>query len=101
MRTIWLALAFVALAWSGAQAQALKKGDNLSITVLQDPKLDRNVVVDPQGQIAFPLAGHVRAAGLTPQALENVLRGKLRDSYKDEALDITVAVANSPPDTDD
>ena len=102
MRAVWLALAVVALAWSGAiEAQTLKKGDNLSITVLQDPKLDRTVVVDPLGEIAFPLAGHIRAAGLTPQALENVLRSKLRDDYKDQSLDITVAVANSPPDSDD
>jgi polysaccharide export outer membrane protein len=101
MRTVWLALVLVTLGWSAAEAQTLKKGDNLSISVLQDPKLDRNVVVDPQGEIAFPLAGHVHAQGITPQALEDVLRRKLRDNYKDEALDITVAVANSPPETDD
>jgi polysaccharide export outer membrane protein len=101
MRTVWLALVLVTLGWSAAEAQTLKKGDNLSISVLQDPKLDRNVVVDPSGEIAFPLAGHIRAAGLTPQALENVLRNKLRDDYKDQTLDITVAVANSPPETDD
>ena len=101
MRTVWLALVLVTLTWSAAEAQTLKKGDNLSISVLQDPKLDRNVVVDPLGEIAFPLAGHIRAAGLTPQALENVLKRKLRDNYKDEALDITVAVANSLPETDD
>jgi polysaccharide export outer membrane protein len=82
----------------GAGAQTLKSGDNLSITVLQDPKLDRNVVVDPIGEIAFPLAGHIRARGLTPQALENVLKGKLKGDYKDENLDVTVAVANSPKD---
>ena len=51
---------------SGANAQTLKSGDSLSISVLQDPKLDRNVVVDPSGEIAFPLAGHIRARGLTP-----------------------------------
>jgi polysaccharide export outer membrane protein len=101
MRTVWLALVLVTLGWSAAEAQTLKKGDNLSISVLQDPKLDRNVVVDPSGEIAFPLAGHIHAQGLTPQALENVLRQKLRDNYKDESLDITVAIANSPPDTDD
>lgn len=82
----------------GAGAQTLKSGDNLSITVLQDPKLDRNVVVDPSGEIAFPLAGHIRARGLTPQALENILKTKLKGNYKDENLDVTVAVANSPKD---
>ena len=83
---------------SGASAQTLKPGDSLSITVLQDSKLDRNVVVDPSGQIAFPLAGHIRARGLTPQAVENILKAKLKSNYKDENLDITVAVANSPKD---
>jgi len=83
---------------SGADAQTLKSGDSLSISVLQDPKLDRNVVVDPSGEIAFPLAGHIRARGLTPQALENVLKTKLQPNYKDDHLDITVAVANAPKD---
>jgi len=83
---------------SGASAQTLKSGDSLSISVLQDPKLDRNVVVDPSGEIAFPLAGHVRARGLTPQALENILKTKLQPNYKDDHLDITVAVANAPKD---
>jgi polysaccharide export outer membrane protein len=83
---------------SGAKAQTLKIGDSLSISVLQDPKLDRSVVIDPLGEIAFPLAGHVRARGLTPLALENILRTKLQPNYKDEHLDITVAVASAPKD---
>ena len=83
---------------TGASAQTLKSGDNLSITVLQDPKLDRNVTVDPSGEIAFPLAGHIRARGLTPLALENILKAKLKNNYKDENLDVTVAVASAPKD---
>src|ERR1700712_4857763 len=82
----------------GAYAQTLKSGDTLSISVLQDPKLDRSVTVDPSGEIAFPLAGHVRARGLTPLALENILKAKLKGNYKDDNLDVTVAVANSPKD---
>src|ERR1700712_4729541 len=81
-----------------ANAQTLKSGDTLSISVLQDPKLDRTVTVDPSGEIAFPLAGHIRARGLTPLALENILKAKLKNSYKDDNLDITVAVANAPKD---
>jgi polysaccharide biosynthesis/export protein len=83
---------------SEASAQTLKVGDTLSISVLQDPKLDRTVVVDPLGEIAFPLAGHIRARGLTPVALENILKSKLKANYKDDALDVTVAVANAPKD---
>ena len=83
---------------TGANAQTLKSGDSLSISVLQDPKLDRNVVVDPSGEIAFPLAGHVRARGLTPQALETILKNKIQPNYKDDHLDITIAVANAPKD---
>jgi polysaccharide biosynthesis/export protein len=94
-----LFLLFCLLAWvPGADAQTLKTGDSLSISVLQDSKLDRTVVVDPSGEIAFPLAGHIRARGLTPQALEKILKAKLQGNYKDENLDITVAVANSPKD---
>ena len=91
-----LALLFVAGLTTGALAQSIKPGDTLSISVLQDPKLDRNVVVDPSGEIAFPLAGHIRARGLTPQALENILKAKLKNNYKDENLDVTVAVASAP-----
>ena len=83
---------------TGANAQTLKSGDNLSISVLQDPKLDRNVTVDPSGEIAFPLAGHIRARGLTPLALENILKAKLKNNYKEENLDVTVAVASAPKD---
>jgi polysaccharide biosynthesis/export protein len=82
----------------GANAQTLKSGDTLTISVLQDPKLDRTVVIDPIGEIAFPLAGHIRARGLTPVALEGILKAKLKSNYKDDNLDITVAVANAPKD---
>src|SRR3954451_15293815 len=90
MRTI-LALLFLGGFATSAIAQTIKSGDNLSISVLQDPKLDRQVVVDPSGQIAFPMAGHIRARGLTPQAIENIIKEKLKPNYKDEALDVTVA----------
>src|ERR1700759_2113883 len=74
---------------------ALKPGDTLAISVLQDPKLDRSVVVDPNGQIAFPLAGHITAGGLTPQRLEKLLKNKLRRNYNDDDLDVTVALTNA------
>lgn len=76
-----------------AAAQALHAGDTLQITVLQDPTLNRQVVVGPDGMIAFPLAGHIRAGGMTPQALESVLKKRLKKNYN-SGLDITVALAS-------
>ncbi|WP_024343132.1 polysaccharide biosynthesis/export family protein [Bradyrhizobium japonicum] len=97
MRTVLLAL-MMAIFATPAPSQTLKPGDTLSITVLQDPKLDRNVVVDPLGEIAFPLAGRIRARGLTPLAVENMLKAKLKPNYKDDALDVTVALVSAPKD---
>jgi polysaccharide biosynthesis/export protein len=95
MRTLF-ALLFLCMAASAAQAQVtLKAGDSLNISVLQEPKFDRTVVVDPNGQIAFPLAGHITADGLTPQKLEKVLKARLQRNYKDGEIDVTVALANS------
>ena len=74
-------LVFLGLASPAAFAQTIKVGDNLSISVMQDSKLDRTVVVDPSGQIAFPLAGHFRVSGLTPQA-----RGKYPQREAEEQL---------------
>lgn len=74
-------------------SQALQSGDVIEISVYQDPKLNRQVVVGPTGSISFPLAGHLQAGGMTPQGLERALRGRLRGKYADE-LDITVSVVS-------
>jgi polysaccharide export outer membrane protein len=74
-----------------AVAQALQPGDMIAISVYQDSKLDRQIVVGPGGYISFPLAGQIRAEGMTPQSLEKALRSKLRDKYAGN-LDITVSL---------
>jgi polysaccharide export outer membrane protein len=90
-----MCLALCAFATS-AHAQEIQAGDTLQISVWQDPKLDRQVVVSPEGMIAFPLAGHIKAAGITPQALENLLRARLQKNYAGK-LDITVSLAAVNP----
>jgi polysaccharide export outer membrane protein len=84
---------------SHAEAQTLRSGDTIDVSVWQDSKLDRRVVIGPTGMISFPLAGHIRAGGLTPQALENVLRNRLKPNYTDR-LDITVALVGNDKDED-
>src|SRR5262249_21281567 len=84
---ILLALLLLLCAFStGAHAQALQAGDTLSISVYQDPKLDRQVVIGPTGMISFPLAGEIPASGLTPGPLVENLKTKVekkitRDPY--------------------
>jgi polysaccharide export outer membrane protein len=88
---ILLALVFLCGFWASAGAQALQPGDTIAISVYQDPKLDRQVVIGPTGMISFPLAGQIRAGGLTPAALESVLRLRLKDKFTEEP-DITVSL---------
>jgi polysaccharide biosynthesis/export protein len=85
---LWLAC------WSAAVAQSaqLQPGDVISISVYQDPKLDRSVLIGPTGMISFPLIGQVKAGGLTPAALEGVLKARLKGKFAEEP-DITVSLA--------
>jgi len=77
-----------------AQVEALQPGDTLQISVWQDSKLDRTVVVGPDGMISFPLAGHIKAGGITAQALEGIIKSRLQKNYTGQ-LDVTVSMAPS------
>ena len=79
-----------------AQQEPIQAGDTLQISVWQDPKLDRQVVVGPDGFISFPLAGHIKASGITTQALENLLKARLQKNYSGQ-LDVTVSLAAVNP----
>src|SRR5262245_2463828 len=94
MRLILTVLLLLCGFCTGAAAQALQPGDTISITVYQDPKLDRQVVIGPTGMISFPLAGQIKAGGLTPDALENALKAKLKDKFTTD-LDINVTLVAS------
>jgi polysaccharide biosynthesis/export protein len=70
----------------------LQPGDTIEVNVWQEPKLNRTVVIGPDGMIAFPLAGTVRAGGLTTEAVEAALKARLQKQYTAE-LDVSVGVA--------
>jgi polysaccharide export outer membrane protein len=83
-----------------AQDQDLRPGDTIHISVWQDPKLDQTLVVAPDGTIGFPLAGHIKAGGLTPKAVEDELRSRLAKNYTGP-LDVTVTLAAVNKETED
>src|SRR6476661_4171121 len=91
MRALFLAFLFCCGFLTSALAQApLRAGDALEISVWQDPKLDRRVIVGPDGSIGFPLVGQIRVGGLTPRAVEELLKARLQKNYTGQ-LDVTVA----------
>ena len=59
------ALLFSALSAQAQSDYRIRSGDVLQIEVLEDPSLDRAVVVLPNGQFTFPFAGTLRAGGQT------------------------------------
>ena len=98
MRALLALLFFCGFATNAiAQLEPLHAGESIQISVWQDPKLDRTVIVGPDGMISFPLAGHIKASGMTPQALEDVLRGRLKEKYTGQ-LDVTVSLAGVNPE---
>lgn len=72
-------------------AYGLKAGDKLEISVFQEPKLNRQVTVGPDGRIAFPLVGHLSVGGTTVESVEQKITAKLREQYP-SGVDVTVAL---------
>ncbi len=48
-----------------AEGYQLRPGDVLKIEVLEDPTLNRSVLVAPDGRIAMPMAGTLKVSGLS------------------------------------
>ena len=100
MRVILALLFFCGFLTSAmAQVEPLRPGDTIQISVWQDPKLDRTLVVGPDGMISFPLAGHIRAGGITAQALEGIIKERIKKNYTGQ-LDVTVSLAKPNEDTE-
>lgn len=89
-----MGLMLAAAATAQADTYRLRPGDVLDVNVFQDPKLNRQIVVAPDGYVAFPLAGRFKAAGLTPSAVETALRAGLQKQYTTD-LDVTVSYIQS------
>ena len=65
----------------GTQEYRVGAKDVLKVTVWGHDDLTRQVVVSADGTFTFPLIGDVRVAGLTPGAIEELLRDRLGKDY--------------------
>src|SRR4051812_29234920 len=74
----------------------LSSGDKLRVLVFGQDNLSNIYAVDGSGQIAMPLIGTVRAAGLTTSALEKDVARRLRSGFVREP-DVSVEVSQYRP----
>ncbi len=79
----------------GQEKYLLQPGDTLEVWVAQEEDLRRNVVVEPDGWVSFPLAGHLKAAGLTVTEVEAAFNDKLRPFFK-ENPNLTIMLRPDP-----
>lgn len=92
MKQLLIAFAML-LAAPFAAAQGtytVQPGDVLSITVLEDTNLNRQVLVRPDGGISMPIAGNIRAAGNTVSGIERAITERLASGF---SVTPTVSVA--------
>jgi polysaccharide biosynthesis/export protein len=95
LRQAMLVLAYLGLLAGPAAAQVvppytLNAGDILNISVWKEEGLDREVVVLPDGMISFPLAGHIRAAGMTPADLQVLIATRLVPYISNPIVSVSV-----------
>lgn len=70
----------------------INPGDELSISVWGEERLQRQVRVLPDGTFAFPLVGQIVAQGYLPSEIETLIKTGLRDQYRGEVPQVTVSV---------
>lgn len=79
-------LAACALVWTATVATAqngyrVQPGDVLAVEVLQDPSLNRDLLVLPDGSISFPFAGALRASGLTTGQIQSQIAQGISSNF--------------------
>ena len=77
---------------SQASAYRINPGDELEILVWGDERLQRSVLVLPDGTFAFPLVGQVTAIGRLPSEIERLITVGLQPQYKGPVPQVTVSV---------
>ena len=67
---------------------------NIDVYGVEDLKRDR-IEVDASGKIAFPFAGSIAAAGMTPQELSALIAERIRKFVRDPQVTVNVVEATS------
>jgi polysaccharide export outer membrane protein len=73
----------------------LGPGDEITINVWRNDDLNRDVQIDPSGNIYLPLVGEIKASGLTIAQLRGNITSKLSNYFYDPQIDINVLTLKS------
>jgi len=65
-------------------------GDVLNISVWKEEDMQKEVLVRPDGGITFPLAGEIKAGGLTTKALSDELVNRLKKYIPHPSVTVSV-----------
>ena len=91
-----LALVLTATASMAQDGYRVKAGDVLAIEVLQDPALNRQALVLPDGRFSFPFAGTLTARGRTISQIEASISSGIAENFNAEP-DVFVSVTPAAP----
>ena len=88
---------FVATTAVAQSGYKVRPGDTLQVEVLEDPSLNRSVLVLPDGTVSFPFAGSLRASGQTAGQISQVIRSGIAGQFQVEpTVFVTVATLSAP-----
>ena len=97
----FLVAIFAMLMVTGAWAQSgyqIQPGDTLQVEVIEDPTLNRSVLVLPDGTISFPFAGSLRASGRTADQVGQAITSGISSQFaNDPNVFVTVETLNPTP----
>jgi polysaccharide export outer membrane protein len=66
---------------SAMASPGLRAGEQISVIVYGEASLSGNYVIDSAGVVSIPLAGRIKAVGLTTAELAEILMKKFRGEY--------------------
>lgn len=80
-RFVCIIAAMIAASAAWAQGYEIRPGDILAIEVVQDPSLNREALVLPDGTISFPFAGSLPASGRSTGQLEGLIEQGIASNF--------------------
>ncbi len=93
------AVTAAAVSAAGAQPQSaastrytVNAGDELEVFVWGEERMQRQVLVQPDGTFAFPLAGTIKASGRNVSDIAAELRERISLNYRTTPPDVTVSL---------